>query len=438
MATQKPAAKSAAPAAKKAAPAAAKPAAKAVAKPAPAPEPEPVEETSALEVGTKIVFNGYGEDVPAEEQFLTAGETYEIAGFTEADEAAGDPGGDPYVLIPNPDFNSNKKESDDNPKTVAVAMVEGEYDVAAEEEVEEEVAAPAPAPAKTAAKGKKAAAAAEPAPAAKGKAVGKKAAPKAAEPEVAEEPEDPDALPELEGEDEEVLAMVSGDRNLIEVAQELEANAAQSEYHLGGVLYHIKKDKAYLEVEGGEVYNVPREGFNQFLADFFNIGYRKAMFLIDIYRAFTTMGIENPAAKMAELGWTKASKIARPMLAEGANVEDLIQLAETNTVEDLSTALKEQVTVGGKVEGGTKATRTTLKFRLMEQEGATVVGILDAVQASQSLKDIGEALVFILSDWASTNIPKSAATAAPRQTAVGKPAAKVAAKPAAKKAAAKA
>lgn len=425
MATKKapaPAAKAApapAPAAKKAAPAAKKAA-------APAPVEEVAAEEVAVDVGTKIVFKGYDDTVPQEEQHLTAGETYEVAGFTEPE--GDDPGGDPYVMVPNPAFNKKQKESDANPKAMAVAVFEHEYDVAAEEEeAAAEEAAPVAAPAaKSVGKGRTKAA----------------AAPVAEEP-AAEEATDEEELPELEGEDEEVLALVNGERDLIEVAQELETTAAQSEYRLGGVLFHIKKAKSYLELEGGEAY-AEKGGFTAFLKDYFNIEYRKAQYLIDIYVAFTTMQIEDPAAKVAAMGWAKASKIARPMMLEGANVEDLVSLAENNTLKDLSTAIKEQVEVGGTRTPGTKVTRVTFKLRLAEQEAATAQGILDAVKGAQSMKDDAEAFMFILNDWAATNAPASAAAVAPKQTSVGKPAAKKAAaaapaaKPAAKKAAAKA
>lgn len=397
-----------------------------------APAPAPVEqeaEAGAVDVGTAVTFLGYDENVPAEEQFLTQGETYEIAGFTEAsgddpNAADYDAGGDPYVMIANPSYNPKARETDANPKQIAIPLYEGEYEVAGDAEPDPAAAPAAVAPA------------AKTAPA---KTAGKKAAPApvaAAEPEG--EAEDPDAMPDLEGEDEEVLALINGERDLIEVAQELEATAATSEYRLGGVLFHIKKDKAFLNVEGGEQYG-EKGGFGTFLKDYFNIEYRKAMYLIDIYVAFTQAQIENPAEAVARMGWAKASKIARPMQLEGANPTDLVSLAESNTLADLSTAIKEQVEVGGTRTPGTSVTRTTLKFRLLEQAGATVTQVLEAVQSAQSFKDIGEALVYVISDWAANNAPAAAAAAAPRQGAVGKPApaAKKAA-PAAKKAVAKA
>ncbi len=90
-----------------------KPAAKAAAKPAAAPAPAPVEQEAEgveLEVGQSVKFLGYDENTPAEDQLLEADGVYEIVGFTEADEANGDPGGDPIVQIENPNFDKKKKE----------------------------------------------------------------------------------------------------------------------------------------------------------------------------------------------------------------------------------------------------------------------------------------------------------------------------------------
>lgn len=423
-------AKTVAPAAKSAAPAARRVAAPA---PAPAPVEEVVEETGAFDVGSSITFLGYGADVAEADQFLTAGEVYEVVGFTEAEGE--DPGGDPIVRIDNPGFNAKKKETEDNPKTLDVAVFAEEYEVAAaEEEPVEEVAAQAPAPA-----AKKAAVKTAPAktaaPAAKtaAPAAAKKTAKAAPAPVVEEPAEDPDALPDLENEDEEVLALVNGDVDLIEVAQNLEATAARSEYQLGGVLFHIKKAKQYEELDEG-IYKV-NGGWAEFLKSYFNIEYRKAQYLIQIYIAFTQAQIENPADVVARLGWAKAQKISVPMAEEGAVVGDLIALAEANTVVDLSTALKEQIEVGG--TPGAKVSRITMKFRYDEEEGASINAILAAVQEANGLKDIAAALSFVVNDWASHNgVAKAKAAAAPAQTrTVGKPVAKAAP---AKKAVAKA
>jgi hypothetical protein len=406
---------------------------KAAAKPVAAKQ-EVVEEAT-VEVGSQIRFTGYADDVPEDEQYLEVGSVHEVVGLTEAEGE--DPGDDPIVEIENPNFDAKKKEHPEkNAKTMHVAVLLSEMElVEGEEEAAEEVA-PAPAAkkvapkaaAKPAAKAAAAPAKAEKAkvtPAKKGSKVAKAEAP--AEEEAAEE-EKVDILDvDLESEDAEVLALIEGTENIIELAQELDGNIATDEWRLGGILYHIRKDKKYLEVEGGEAY-AEKGGFEVFLTEMFNVGYRKAMHLIKIYAAFNIAKIENAAEKVAQIGWTKASKIAPVILkAEdpAAEATELVELAENNTVEDLSTAITEQVTVGGtKGTGGEKKARTTLKFRYFEQEAATVNSILETAKETLGVQDIGEALLHVLQEWANANAGGSAtAKSAPKQK-VAAPAAK--------------
>jgi hypothetical protein len=222
----------------------------------------------------------------------------------------------------------------------------------------------------TAAEKKAAAAAEKLAAAPKGKATAKGKAPAA--PKDEEEEVDPDFVPELEGEDEAVLSLVEGDVDLVAVAQDLESAVAVSEYQLGGVLYHIKKEKLHLATDKKGKLLDPEYGetggFKKFLLDNFNIDYRKATYLIDIYINFTLAGIENPSDVVGRIGWTKASKIAKLVGVEGADVDGLVDVAEKNTVADLSEIIKEQFSPEGGSDKPPSATRITLRFRYLEEE----------------------------------------------------------------------
>lgn len=428
MATKKPTAK---PAAKKAEPAAA-----------------------AFEVGQNVLFKGYGDDVPAEEQHLTEGHVYPVAELTED--------GHPVVRFANPSFDPSKKEDPKkNPATLEVECFPEEVEVTDEavtedaeadaettEDAAEAVEEAAPAKTKAPAKGKAKTTEAAPAETTKAKASAKPAPTKAkAKTEApAEETEGDDGeLAPLENEDPEVLALVEGSEDLIGTAQELEANVATTEYQLGGVLRHILQTKAYQNMEQdvgkGKTKRIADfdepGGFKLFLSQYFNMGYRKAMYLIQIYESFTLAQIENPAEAVAQIGWTKASKIAALLIEEGANVEELLELAAENTVEELSVALKEQVKVGGTAgEPGTTAKRITLKFRLWEEEGASVNAILEEAATQLGLKDIGEAMAHIVQEWGANAAGGTAEQEdAPAQTA---PAKKTTAKAPVKRATAKA
>lgn len=412
-----------------------KPAAKVAAKPAAAPAPAPqVEETGVeLEVGQSVKFLGYDENTPAEDQLLEADGVYTIVGFTEAEGE--DPGGDPIVSIDNPNFDKKKKEHPEtNPKVIEVQVFANELEVVEDEAEAEPEAAPAPAAkksAKAAAAPAKAAAKEATKPAGKKVAAAAKKAVKKEEP--AAEPVDPDAVPDLETEDADVLALVQGSEDLIATAQELDQSVATSEYQLGGVLYHIKKDKLHhaLADDAGNVLTEYAEkgGWEKFVQDYFNMEYRKAQWLVEIYVHFSLAGVTDAAAQVAAMGWTKAKTIAKELTREGANVEDLLTLASENTVADLSEAIKSSEHVGG--TKGEKVKRVTLKFRYLEAEGSTVNGILEAAKDALGLKDIGEALMKIVTDWASEHAPATKTTAPAQRAAAAKTAA-----PAAKKAAA--
>ena len=479
MATQKIAAKTVA---KKvaAAPAPAPVAAKKVAAKVAAPTPVEVAEQAVeqveeqqLQVGGWIEFKGYADDVPQEERFLVAGTQYQVVAFSESDEESGDPGGDPIVSIDNPSFDAAVAEdADSNPPTLEVGVLPDEYDVVsfeddpaetaeevAEEaaqvaEVAEEVAEVAAEVAEVAAKavakpvGKKVVKQA-PTVAAKStgkKVAGKTAAVKKAKPteeekaaaaaakaeakaqaaiEKAAAKEAAETLPDLENEDPDVLAIVdAGD--LISAAQNLEADAATSEYRLGGVLFHIKKDKAYLNIEGlddeTKAAYAGNKGFEAFLTDYFNIGYRSAMYFIEIYIAFTQAKIPDPAATVARIGWAKAQKISKHLIAENSKPEELIELAAGSTSEDLSVTLKEQYTVGGTNTGGEKVERVTLKYRYIAGDGKFIREAIETVRSAQGLKGDDDALLFIVRQYVEDHAPTVKAAVAPKQgVPVGKP-----------------
>lgn len=439
------------------------------AKPAPVAEEQAGDE---IQIGSIVEFLGYDDSVPEDERVLEQGEQYEVVGLPEVVD--GEETG--YILkLDNPDFNKKKKaHPETNPEFLEaevfaeeVALVEDEEEE--QEEEQEEEAAPATkgkakakaeeAPAKGKAKAK-----AEEAPAkGKGKAKAEEAPAKgkgkaATKPEPKADPAGEDELPDLENEDESVLAIVAeaGD-NLIGAAQELESEVAANEYRLGGVLFHIKKDGDWKELDAKYQ---EKGGFQAFLQDYFNVDYRKAQYLIEIYVNFTQAGIADAAEVVARLGWTKAQKIAKPLLLEDMDVDALIEAADNNTVVDLTQVLKEDFHVGGTGgDKGEKKTRITLKFRYTEEQGKVVEDILDA--AGEQFGTSGEEALFqILSEWAVTNNVDTAAeqeeeeeqeeevqpkgkakasakpAAKPTAKASAKPAAKPAAKPTAKAAAA--
>ncbi len=294
------------------------------------------------------------------------------------------------------------------------------FDLPAEEEQPEP--APEPAPKKSTAKAK---ADAKPAAKASTKAATKPAAKAASKPAPTPATTEEDEFPELENEDESVLALVAESKDLVETAQELESENAANEFRLGGVLFHLKKEGSWKEA--GKQY-AENGGWALFVKDHFNVDYRKAQYLIEIYVHLTLAGIENPSEVIGNIGWTKASKIAKHMSNPDIDPLALIEAAESNTVEDLSTVLKEDFHIGGTAgEKGEKKTRITLKFRYVEEQAKIVEDVL-TVAAEQLGGSDEDALFQILSQWAVENsVETTAAKAAEKDTA------KTTAKPAASK-----
>jgi hypothetical protein len=383
-------------------------------------------------IGNTIRFVGYGKDVPDEERLLEDGSEFEVVEVNKKDKSVS-------VRIDNPDFNKKKKASDDNPETVLIDIFEEEFEL-----VDDEAEAPAPvakgrAAAKPAAKGKaKAAPEPEPedepeevveeAPKAKGKAPAKAAAKPATKPaakgklkpKAKPEPESDDPYADLAeaDEDEEILGLVNeaGD-GLLDLALEVVEEAAATEYKLGGILFHVRKSEAFKTLDKRYA---DKGGFGLYVSEQLNIEYRKAMYLVDIYYKTNKFGID--PAEMTAIGWSKAAKIAAVMTEE--NADELLELAKTTSVAELS----ENIKTNYKEVGGTKGEKKKLKlfkFKLFEDQGVAVEGVLAAVAAAMGLKHLDDAFEHIVMEWATEHpLKKPVATKAVAPTKAAPVAAK--------------
>lgn len=254
-----------------------------------------------------------------------------------------------------------------------------------EEEPAPKKAAAKKAPAKAAAKtpAKKAAA--------KSKAPVKSKAKAKAKEEEAEESDDPYGDLDEEQEDQEILGLVNDAEDILELARETVEETSALEYKLGGVLFHVRKSGAYKELD--ERY-AEKGGFALYLLEQLNIEYRKAMYLVDIYYKWNKFGLE--PEKVAQIGWAKAAKIAAVMDEDTA--EELIELAENNTVADLVDHIKTTY----KEVGGTKGEKKVIKlfkFKLAESAGIAVEEVLQSVAAGMGLKNLDEAFEHIVMEW---------------------------------------
>lgn len=357
--------------------------------------------------GAKIIFKGYSEKPEKGQDFLKKGSEHVVVDTDPENKSV-------TVRIDNPNFNPKKKESDENTKTMLLDVFEeelevksapsraaaaaskskakapvatedeGEDDEEEEDEEEEEEAPPAKTKGKAPAKAAPVKAKAKAAPA-KGKT---KAKPEAEE----AESEDPYGDLTEENEDAEILGLVNEAESLLDLAKETAEEASAVEYKLGGILFHVRKTGAYKELD--DKFS-EKGGFGLYVLEHLNVEYRKAMYLIDIYYKWNKFGLDS--AKVASIGWAKAAKIAAVMTEDTA--EELLELAEGNTVADLVENIKTNYKeVGG--QKGEKKMLKTFKFRLFEDQAAAVEEVLNSVAAAMEFKNLDLAFEHIVMEWA--------------------------------------
>lgn len=101
--------------------------------------------------------------------------------------------------------------------------------------------------------------------------------------------------------------VIAENQDAISAAKALIEADAQNNLTLGGVLWHIYENGIFRE----EGYSGKR-GFQDFVHKSLGIDYRKAMTLIATYKVFKQISLDPAqAAKLQEIGWSKAEKISR-------------------------------------------------------------------------------------------------------------------------------
>lgn len=358
-------------------------------------------------VGEMVEFLGYSEEVSPDEDVLVVGDKYKVIKVDAKTKAV-------VLQVANPEFDADSEESDDNPKYLEVDAFANEVkDVAAKAgktaaKTETKAKAEPKAKAETKAKAEpKAKAETKAKPKAEAKPKGRaKEEPKAAE------VEEEDEYEALATEDADIVELVEQTEDILALAEELVEEGAALDYKLGGVLYHIRLGKAYRSVD--ERY-AERGGFALYVKEHLNMEYRKAMYLVDIYYKFNLFGISGE--KVAEIGWTKASKIARVMSED--NAEKLVELAETQSVSELSDSIKESYHEVGGTEGEKKR-KITFKFRLWEDQAKAVEEVLLGTQEAMGFKDLADAFEHIVMEWAAEHPLSAPAETEAKATAPGK------------------
>jgi len=388
--------------------------------------------------GEEVVFNGFaeGQEAPANAEYLAEGEVYVVV---RAEEQEDEEGGSDWVYtleVPNPDFDGKKKPSKKNVEVFEVEVFEDEvsrYEPEEEEEEEEEEAPPPKAKAKAKAKEKakpkaKAKAPAKKAATKKGKTQKEAAAEKEAKDARAEHENDPDLKNLIilndEEEDGEVLSLVAEAEDMVALTRELVEDNTNTEWRLGGVLYHLRVGKDWKNYDEGQFDRVG--GWADFCDEVLGLDYRKAQYLVEIYTVFSRFG--KGAEELANIGWSKAIQITKYMDEE--NADKLLDLAEEQSVRDL----KESITESYKKQTSTKKVTKMVRFNFVLEESAASMTreLFELIKKQMGVEDDHQCFEQIVSEYAQEHLEVAEIKRAQRSAKSGGPKPKAKAKAKAK------
>ena len=267
-------------------------------------------------------------------------------------------------------------------KTAIDALFLPQSDDAPVEEVEEQVEEVAEAPKKKAAKKK---ATTKKKAASKKKAVAK-----------VETPEEPDVASNIvDGEDQDIVALVEDSDDICALAKECLEDSAMMEWRLGGVLHHVRESKAYEALSDSYV---GKGGFERYCVNDLGVHYRKARYLINIYVEFTNAGIG--ANELARIGWTKARNLVKVIDEE--NAQELLTLAENNTVDSLIDEIKimeEDADPNATAPAKETVKKMSMKFNYYEDQASFIASSLAQIMEQEGLDTEAEALYSALTRY---------------------------------------
>ncbi len=383
----------------------------------------------SIKLGDVVAFLGFSDSPPKHGELLEEGAEYEIAGVNEAtDETEGS-----YRLkVENPDYDPGRRKSKDNPEFIEIDVFGDEIELSETQPVKakkakaekiEEVEEEAPAPKKRGRPKKIKEETVE--ETAEAVAPKKRGRPKKVKEEVAEEQEaapkkrgrpkklreeqpatehvDPDLRDMIiltpDEEDAEIVALISESDDICALAEEASEESAATDYRLGGILYHVRLSGAYKDLDDKYA---AKGGFGVYVEERLSVGYRKAMYLIDIYAKWNKFGL--PSEKVQEIGWTKAQEIARVMNAD--NAEELVELAEGNTVTDLKETIKESYVRKGE-DTREVVKRVTFKFRLVENAAVAVREYFEMAKSHLGYDKDEDVFEAIITEWAQEHLEVS-------------------------------
>ena len=133
--------------------------------------------------------------------------------------------------------------------------------------------------------------------------------------------------------------------------------------------------------------------------------YRKAKYLISIYRTCTERGITEK--QLAGIGWSKIKEALGALSDTDADVDEILKDAKNLPLDEFKAAMRKKVIdAGGRVHGNTKADQVSFSFRLFNDKAALLTEALASAKATLGIEgdDIianSQALDHIITEWLS-------------------------------------
>ena len=346
-------------------------------------------------IGQTVIFNGYSELAPGQEEIINSGERVVVVKYDEAN--------DTYVI-------RSADRTDESGEALADSAFEDELQATglAEDEAVEKPKKGKPAKAK-----KKAVA------------------------EPAEDVEPLDVDPDLEGEtnaeiveeddqEDEVIVpkkkkklnkalIVKEDKavadqmvddtihehhDAIAAAKALIERSEQTYLMLGGVLHHIYENNLH-KAEG----YAGKRGFQEFVAKELGIEYRKAMYLMSNYRVFRELSLDAERnEKLMAMGWSKAKEIAAiarlrdpetneeyGVAAVEAHFDELADYAVEKTRDELTAKIKSDFV---DMREGERIAITKFAFKLVGEAGETCKRAIQHAKSQMPEESASDSMAF--------------------------------------------
>jgi hypothetical protein len=211
-----------------------------------------------------------------------------------------------------------------------------------------------------------------------------------------------------------VKAALADARDALDAAKTLSKQIESNYFTLGGILAFIYESQAFHLVEGADYSG--KRGWQDYIEhELSGLDYRKTMYWISIYRAFSAVGVDE--TRVPKLGgWSKAKEIARLYKARDADgkpvgerllletFEKLADVAAEKTREELKDYVEAELLAARgqdkKADPPVVIARKTFKFRLPEARVEAVNRLLAVAREAFHVTDDAEALETIVTEWA--------------------------------------